>query len=265
MDRLKIALCQYDIAWEDAQATLARIEGPVRNFCERHGPDLLVFPETFSVGFTMNPSVAEPEDGPSTQWLRRMAASCRTAVAASVPTLDGGQRFNRCRFIAPDGREWRYDKRHLFTPSGENGAYVPGDRRCTVDYLGWRIELNVCYDLRFPVWSRNEDDRYDLLLNIANWPETRIGHARALLKARAIENASYAAFCNRTGEDAFCRYNGRSAILDYVGDSIARSIGIGGLRFFSATLDLGPMRYYRQHFPALDDADSYKIMNVNQS
>ena len=264
MKDLRIALCQHDIVWEDAPATIARLDAPVRRFCERFRPDLLVLPETFAVGFTMNPAVLEPVDGPSATWLRRIAAECGTAVVASVPTLDATvedapKRVNRCWFMTPEGTEYHYDKRHLFTPSGESPAYQPGDRRCTVPYLGWRIELNVCYDLRFPVWSRNAGNGYDLLVNIANWPASRIDAAQILLRARAVENAAYAVFCNRIGTDALCDYDGKSMILDYVGHSIARSCRCGGIRFFTAELPMAPLDHYRDRFPVVNDADSFEI------
>ena len=264
MENLKIALCQHDIVWEDAPATVARLEEPVHRFCVREHPDLLVFPEAFSVGFTMNPAVVERPDGVSATWLRRIAAECGTAVIASVPTRDAGpdgtpHPYNRCYFIAPDGTEWHYDKRHLFTPSGESPAYEHGTKRCTVPYKGWNIELNVCYDLRFPVWSRNVDCGYDLLVNIANWPASRIDAAQILLRARAVENAVYAVFCNRIGNDALCDYDGKSMILDYVGHSIARSCRAGGVRFITADLPMAPLAHYRDRFPVNNDADLFEI------
>lgn len=259
MEILKIALCQHNIVWEDARATLSRLERPVRRFCAKRRPDLLVFPETFSVGFTMNPAQSEPVDGPSVTWLRQLAQACSVAVVASVPTLDDGHRYNRCYFIGPEGEEWHYDKRHLFSPSGENPAYEKGTRRCTVPYKGWNIELNVCYDLRFPVWSRNPECGYDLLLNIANWPSSRIEAADILIHARAVENACYAAFCNRTGKDALCDYNGHSAIVNFFGQDIARRHGCGGVRFYTAELSLPKLRHYRERFPVCSDADSFEL------
>lgn len=263
-ETLKVALCQHDIVWEDARSTIARIDGPVRQYCTKWQPDLLVLPETFNVGFTMNPDVAETVDGFSTTWLRNVAEDCNVAVIASVPTLEivegEERRVNRCWFLAPDGSAYHYDKRHLFTPSGESPAYCPGDRRCTVPYLGWNIELNVCYDLRFPVWSRNVGNGYDLLVNIANWPDCRIDAAQILLRARAVENAAYALFCNRIGSDALCSYDGKSMILDYVGHSIARTRRAGGVKFYWADLPMGPLAHYRDRFPVSNDSDSFEIL-----
>ena len=262
METLNIALCQHDIVWEDAPATIARLDAPVRRFCALHRPDLLILPETFSVGFTMNPAAAEPVDGCSATWLRDIARTCGTAVVASVPTRlsdSEDRRVNRCWFMEPDGTEYHYDKRHLFTPSGESDSYEPGTERCTISYLGWNIELNVCYDLRFPVWSRNTGNRYDLLVNIANWPDSRIDAAQKLLQARAVENAAYAVFCNRIGSDTLCQYNGRSMILDYVGQRIARDCRTGGLRFLTAALQMEPLRHYRERFPVSLDADKFDL------
>lgn len=263
MEILKIALCQCNTVWEDARATLARLDAPVRRFCDRQHPDLLLFPETFSVGFTMNPDVAEMPDGPSATWLRKLAKECNVAVVGSVPTLVGDARRNRCYFIAPDGQEWHYDKHHLFTPSGESPAYEPGKERCIVPYQGWNIALNVCYDLRFPVWSRNVGCAYDLLLNIANWPSIRISAADRLLHARAIENACYAAFCNRIGKDTFCRYNGHSRIVNFFGEDIARRHCVRGVRFYTASLSLPKLQHYRDRFPVCADADVFELKNLD--
>lgn len=259
MNKLKIALCQVDTEWENALVTLAKIEPTIRKFCLKHSPDILVLPETFSTGFTMNPLCAEPSDGASATWLRRTAKEINVALVASVPTLIGGDRFNRCYFVTPQGEEFTYDKRHLFNPSGEGKTYTPGTRRCTVPYKGWNIELNVCYDLRFPVWSRNEGNRYDLLINIANWPKTRIDAANTLLPARAIENCSYALFCNRVGKDATCKYNGCSLITDYFGKKIGCRKWVDGTKFIIAKLDKDSLDKFREKFPAWKDSDNFNI------
>ena len=261
-EKLNIALCQNDIVWEDAEATISGIDGSVRSYLERNGTDILVLPETYSVGFTMNPSASERPDGPSAQWLRKISADFGIAVIASVPTLDRNGRgeecrYNRCYFICPDGTEYHYDKHHLFNPSGEGDAYTPGKERVCVDYCGWNIELNVCYDLRFPVWSRNTGNRYDLLVNIANWPVSRIKAAATLIKARAVENCAYALFCNRTGSDPLCEYDGRSTVVNYFGDRICDGRTVGGQRFYRASLDASELKRYREKFAAWKDADEF--------
>ena len=258
---LKVAVCQSDIVWEDAASTIARIEAPVAGFCKRFSPDILVLPETFSVGFSMNPEVSEQPDGISASWLRRMARETGAAFIASVPTYaEDGLRRNRCYFITPSGEEFTYDKRHLFNPSGEGRTYVPGTGRTTVSYKGWNIELNVCYDLRFPVWSRGSDNRYDLLVNIANWPDVRIEAAKTLIKARAIENCAYALFCNRIGSDPLCNYNGQSAVVDYFGGIISKVENFEGVDFHCAELSAEGLAHYRQKFPAWKDADQFAIL-----
>lgn len=259
MEKLKIALCQVDTVWENSPATIAELELPVKRFCKLMSPDILVFPETFSVGFTMNPEIAEAPDGYSVQWLHKTAAKYGIAVVGSVPVLENGLRYNRCYFITPDGKEYTYDKRHLFNPSGEGETYTPGGKRLTVEYRGWNIEFNVCYDLRFPVWSRNSDNRYDLMVNIANWPSVRIGAARILAKARAVENVSYFVFCNRVGDDAVCSYNGHSTILDFFGNRISKRKKVLGTSFLYADLDKESLLQFREKFPAWKDADDFEV------
>lgn len=268
MNNLKIALCQSDIVWENAGATLGILEGPVKAFCKRYNPDLLILPETYSVGFTMNPEVSEYEDGISAEWLRRTASETGVALAASIPTYDVDRnglthRYNRCHFILPDGTEYHYDKRHLFNPSGEGGTYTPGEERCCVEYKGWKIELNICYDLRFPVWSRNEGNRYDVLVNMANWPDVRVASAQILIRARAIENSCYAVFCNRVGSDVLCEYNGKSTIVDWFGNRVCRDSVVKGTRFMWADLDRKALEHYRERFPASRDADEFEIRKQN--
>lgn len=265
-EQLNIALCQSDIAWEDAASTISSLDAPVRAFLSGCDTDLIVFPETYSVGFSMNPVVSERPDGPSVQWLREISKAYGVAAIASVPTLDKDDdgiegRYNRCFFICPDGTEYHYDKHHLFTPSGEGAAYVPGKERVCVSYKGWNIELNVCYDLRFPVWSRNTGNRYDLLVNIANWPVSRVKAASTLIKARAIENSAYALFCNRIGSDPLCEYNGCSTVVNWFGERICSSRTVAGLRFYKATLKAADIRHYRERFAAWKDADEFTLLN----
>jgi len=259
VNNLKVALFQTDIIWEDAAATVASIERGVYSYCNEHKPDLIVFPETFSVGFSMNPDISETCDGVSVSWLRKVSRELSAAVIASVPIIEGELRYNRCFFIAPDGLLHHYDKRHLFNYSGEGDTYVPGREKRVVCYKGWSIMLNVCYDLRFPVWSRNVGNGYDLLVNIANWPDTRIEAATSLIRSRAIENCSYALFCNRVGDDPMCHYNGMSTIIDYFGNTIAESEECCGIKVFSAELSRKDLDHYRNRFPAWKDADKFNI------
>lgn len=261
---LKVLLCQNDIVWENAEATLSRLECAVNTVCSGSGkPDLLIFPEFFSVGFTMKPEVVEPCMGRSAVWLRDIAVKYRVAAIGSVPTVlteNGDQvRHNRCYFFAPDGSCSFYDKKHLFSISREGQTFEPGSERCTVNYKGWNIELNICYDLRFPAWSRNHGNRYDLLVNVASWPDDRISAADTLIRARAIENNAYAVFSNRVGKDILCNYNGCSKVVDYAGKVISRRRVVDGVEFFSAVLKMDNLLHYREKFPSWKDIDEFTI------
>lgn len=257
---MRIALCQSDIVWEQAASTIAMIEKPVRTFCKKYSPDLLVLPETFAVGFTMNPAVIETEDGMSANWLRKLASETGVAIAASIPIAGSdGRRFNRCHFITPEGEEYHYDKHHLFNYSGEGKVFSPGEKACVVDYRGWRFNINICYDLRFPVWSRCTGLDYDVMIYMANWPVVRIDAAKTLSKARAIENCSYCLFCNRVGEDPTCKYNGQSMIFNFYGEKIAVRRKVCGTEFMYADLDREAIDNYHAKFPALIDADLFEI------
>jgi len=256
---MRIALCQSDIVWEQAARTIEMLDEPVHRFCAKYSPDVLVLPETYSVGFTMNESVAEKEDGVSASWLRKTAAETGVALVASIPIEENPRRYNRCHFVTPDGKEYHYDKHHLFNYSGEGKAYTPGDKVCLVDYRGWRFNINICYDLRFPVWSRNTGLDYDVMLYMANWPVVRIEAAKALSKARAIENCCYCLFCNRVGEDPSCKYNGQSMIYNFYGEKVAQRRKLSGVEFMFADLDRDAIDSYHTKFPARIDADRFDI------
>lgn len=259
-NRVNIALCQCDIEWENPLANISKLDVTVREFMRRHpATDVLVFPEFFSTGFTMNPSTAEEDDGVSATWLRRITNEEGVAVVASVPIKEGEKLYNRCYFITSDGCEHHYHKRHLFNIAGEGGTYTPGSEQTVVDFKGWRIALNVCYDLRFPVWSRNCGNSYDLLINIANWPEKRIEAAKVLSRARAIENASFFAFCNRVGRDTECEYNGCSMLIDFKGFDVGKTITLSGTEFVVATFDMEELLSFRERFPSWRDSDRFEI------
>ena len=193
--QLRIALCQTDIAWEQPARNLARLEPLVAGA----DADVVVLPELFATGFTLDPApVAEAPGGEVVTALRRWAVQYGKAVAGSVAVAEGGRFFNRMYFVTPDGGCARYDKRHLFAPGGESRNYTPGSDRVVVGYRGFRFLLLVCYDLRFPVWSRCRGD-YDAILYCASWPAARREAWRTLLHARAVENQCYVAGVNRVG------------------------------------------------------------------
>ena len=256
---LKVALCQCDVVWESPKENGERLWEPLEKFFDGHSADHLVFPEFFSMGFTMNRDAVAAEGGNTLGWMKRVAQRFDVAVVGSVPTPVEGKIRNRCYFITPDGAETYYDKRHLFRMGQENEHYSAGGRQVVVPFRGWNIALNVCYDLRFPVWSRNVENRYDLLVNIASWPDSRIGVTEHLVKARAIENMSYALFCNRVGQDPSNSYNGHSRVVSPRGEDMATEIEFGGVTFLVATLSSEKLDMLREKFPAWKDADKFEM------
>lgn len=218
-EKLKTALLQADLKWEDAAANRNLFETEI----EKLSPevDLIVLPEMFSTGFSMNAeALAEPTGGPTMQWMQKMAAEKDAAVTGSVIVVDDGRYYNRLYFVYPDGNVEKYDKRHTFTLARENETYASGKERLIVEFRGWRVCPLVCYDLRFPVWARNTED-YDLLIYVANWPSVRVRAWDALLQARAIENMSYCIGVNRVGEDGNGHpYPGHSVVFDSLGQAL---------------------------------------------
>lgn len=259
-NNLNLALCQWDIKWENVELNLSMLNDAVQVFFNSAPKtDILILPEFFSTGFTMNNAAAQEPNGPSTLWLRSIAAKFDVAVVASIPIREGEKLYNRCFFITPEGDECHYNKRHLFNMAGEGEVYTRGEKQVVVDYKGWRIALNICYDLRFPVWSRNCDNKYDLMINVANWPSSRIEAAKVLSRARAIENCSYFAFCNRVGSDLECEYNGASAVIDFKGFDIASIEICNNTDFICATLEMDKLLAYRDKFPSWRDSDMFTI------
>lgn len=252
---MKITLIQTDLLWNDPAGNRARFE---QKIAEAGSADLIVLPEMFSTGFCTQPRLAaEPLGGETLPWMKRIAQKTDCALAGSVAVEENGNYFNRFYFVKPDGSVSQYDKRHLFTYGGEHKEFTAGDKRIIVEYKGWRILLQICYDLRFPVWSRNRND-YDLALYTANWPTPRVDAWSALLQARAIENLCYVAGINRTGTDPNCSYCGKSALLDFKGQTLA-DVEPGKEALLSAELDADALRDFRKNFPALQDADRFSL------
>ncbi|MDX1556999.1 MAG: amidohydrolase, partial [Xanthomonadales bacterium] len=217
-----------------------------------------LLPETFTTGFLGDQNL-DPEtmDGATVAWMRHQASALDVAVAGSVVIGEDGGRYNRFLFVTPDGKVAHYDKRHLFAYGGEHKRYLAGDRREIVEFRGWRICLQVCYDLRFPVWCRNRND-YDLMVFVANWPAKRVNAWSALLRARAIENQACVIGINRVGEDGKgIEYPGLSAAYDGLGNPI---VELGGeVACAIAELDLEELRKLRTELPFLADADDFHI------
>jgi predicted amidohydrolase len=253
---MKLLLIQTDIDW------LSPLENRLRAgelIDASPASDLIVLPEMFTTGFVVSPEgVAEPDGGAETlAWMQRLAASRDAAVAGSVAVDEAGRYYNRLFFVRPDGSFAKYDKRHLFSFAGEHERYTRGTERVTVEWRGWRILLQVCYDLRFPVFARNRGD-YDMMLCVANWPTVRIHPWNTLLRARAIENVCYVAGVNRTGEDPYASYSGGTALVDFRGETLAAP-DPGSREAVLCEADMEALRAFRAKFPALDDADDFNL------
>ena len=255
MHDLSVVLLQQDLDWQDPPANRARFH---RLLSQTVAGELAVLPEMFTTGFTMEPAVcAEAPDGPTVAWLREQAQRCGVAIAGSLALGEAGVFRNRLLFAHPDGTFEHYDKRHLFRMAGEQHHYAPGSVRRVVTWAGWRICLQVCYDLRFPVWSRNRRD-YDALLYVANWPARRREHWRALLIARAIENQAWVLAVNRTGVDGKgVDYAGDSLVVDPWGRVVLDAGATPGV--YRAALAAETLAQCHRTFPVHLDADAFTL------
>lgn len=256
MSTLNVTIVQADLAWHDAAGNREQFTAVIEGL---PGPtDLIVLPEMFTTGFSMNaPDLAETMDGDSVAWMRDMAIRSNAAVCGSIIIADHQQYFNRFICASPAGDLQCYDKRHLFRLANEQDHYAPGNELLTFDLKGWRICPMVCYDLRFPVWSRNRG-LYDLLLYVANWPDRRHRAWATLLRARAIENLSYVAGVNRIGTDGNdIPYAGGSSIIDFLGEDVADLGDREGTA--AADLDLEKLTAFRDRFAFHKDADDFAI------
>ena len=253
-DSLEVCLVQADLVWQDPETNRRRLAAMMD---AQPGCDLYVIPETFTTGFLGDAGLeAETMDGPSLAWMREQARSRGAAVAGSLVISDGqGKRFNRLVFMPPDADPVHYDKRHRFTFGGEDQRYTAGEGPVVAEWRGWRFDLQVCYDLRFPVWCRNSRE-FDVQLFVANWPAPRADHWRSLLKARAIENQAYVIGVNCCGRDG----NG----VEYAGDTVLR--GPDGRRIVEigsaeescrASISLPRLREFREKLPFLKDSDDF--------
>jgi predicted amidohydrolase len=250
---MKIAGLQHDVVWEDGPATRARLE-PQLAAAAGAGARLIVLTEMFPTGFSVEPErVAEPEDGPTTEWLRRRADELDVWLAGSVPIRpgDGGRPVNRFLLAGPDGQLFHYDKIHPFSYSGEHEHYAAGTRRITVTVDDVRITPFVCYDLRFADEFWAEAPGTDCYVVVANWPASRRTHWQALLVARAIENQAYVVGVNRVGEGGGLRYAGDSRIVDPLGEILAA--GAGGETILLADVDPAVVTETRKRYPFLAD------------
>lgn len=260
---LRVTLVQADTIWHDAPANRVRLAALMEHAAAASPSDLYVLPETFSTGFSNDAvSTAESMDGETVAWLRQIAGALDAAVTGSVQIRVGDAVYNRLLWATPDGEIQWYDKRHLFSMAREHERYAAGRERLVVEWRGWRICPLVCYDLRFPVYSRNRvvdgAPEYDALLYVANWPAARHHAWRTLLRARAIENLCYGAGVNRAGVDGNGHaYSGGSAVVDFLGEELVECEAAAQVA--SATLSWEALQGHRERFPAHLDADTFTL------
>lgn len=248
---MKITGLNLDIIWKNKAENFNIIEKELQN----QEADLFLLPEMFSTGFCMDASEVSDRNMESLEFLKKMVKEKNAAFCGSAPVEENGKFYNRMYFVQPDSQVEFYDKRHLFSFSGEDKVYTPGKERVIVNYLGFRILLQVCYDLRFPVFARNDDD-YDAILYVANWPEKRVGAWEHLLKARAIENLSFVFGLNRIGTDGNDLFYQESSHCFFAdGKEISQKNG----NFVTAELNLEELKDFRNHFQFLNDRDSFSI------
>lgn len=249
---MKISLLQQNIIWANPSANQQVAEGVLGDL---EKSDVYVLPEMFSTGFAVHPEDVAEKDGSSVHWMQMIAAELDAAICGSVAIEEDGKFANRFYFVKPDGECIYYDKRHLFTYGGEHKRYTKGEERVVVDFRGVRFLLQVCYDLRFPVFARNNDETpYDVAIYVASWPTSRIEVWNTLLHARAIENQCYVAAVNRVGEDLACKYCGGTMLIDAYGRTIAEC-ELNKQCAITADLDMEALAAFRKKFPVLDDAD----------
>lgn len=255
-DTLRVSLVQCSLQWEDKTANLSRIEALISGLEGR--TDLVILPEMFSTGFSMQAAaLAEPMDGPTMNWLALQAGRLGAVVTGSFIAAEKGRFHNRLVWMSPGGNFSTYDKRHCFSPAGEQDHYTPGERHLIAEVKGWKVMPLICYDLRFPVWSRNVQG-YDLLVYVANWPEKRSLAWNSLIQARAIENQVYTIGVNRVGTDGNgISHSGDSAVVNYLGEVMHRSSG--GEDVFTLDLSFTEQQAFRRAWPFLADRDSFEL------
>lgn len=253
---MKIALIQASLFWENPITNRNCFEEKIASISEN--VDLIVLPEMFTTGFSMNPAaLAETMEGDTILWMKRIAKTKNLTITGSLIIQENNCFFNRLVFVFPDGKTQFYNKRHLFSLAGEDKIYTSGNEKLIVDYLGWKICLLICYDLRFPVFSRNCEN-YDALIYVANWPKSRINAWNILLKARAVENVSYAIGVNRIGTDANqIEYNGHSQVVDFFGNYSLEPQENEGI--FVVELNKEKLIDTRKKFNFLADRDDFQL------
>lgn len=251
MNTLKISGINLDISWKDKDANYHTIQKAAQYI----STDILLLPEMFATGFYMKPNEIADENEETLRWMKSLAKERQTAVCGSVAVKENDVFYNRMYFVEPNGTFYSYDKRHLFSYSGEDKTYTPGKEKVIVHYKGWRILLQVCYDLRFPVFTRNNDN-YDVILYVANWPKSRIDAWQTLLKARAIENQAYVFGLNRIGIDGNNLQYPESSYC-YFADGT--EVSSASENIISAEFTREKLEKFREKFPFLSDRDHFSL------
>ncbi|MFK7808990.1 MAG: amidohydrolase [Saprospiraceae bacterium] len=254
MQDITISTVQTNLIWENQKANLSHLDqllSPLQN-----KTDLIVLPEMFTTGFTMSAAtVAEPMDGPAISWMRKKANELNSAITGSLIIEDQGKYYNRLIWMDPNGEFWQYDKKHLFTLAKEQETFTAGTEKLIVDFKGWKICPLICYDLRFPAWGRNQEG-YDLLIYVANWPKPRAHHWKSLIIARAIENQSYVIGVNRVGKDGKGHlYSGDTSVVDYAGTLRYQVADVEDV--FTTKLKYKAQQEYRSKLNFLPDRDRF--------
>jgi predicted amidohydrolase len=248
---MRITTIQYDIVWEDKETNLKNLTSKINTIQS----DVIVLPEMFTTGFTMTPKpLAESMTDKTIQWMKEIALTKDLAICGSIIIREEDKYFNRFIWVNPDGTIYHYDKRHLFLNEDQN--YTPGNKKLIIEYRGWKICPLICYDLRFPVWSRNSED-YDILIYVANWPDKRKLAWRSLLVARAIENQCYVIGVNRVGEGGRLFYSGGTSVINALGEVQYTNSHIEEV--FTATLSKYDLDKIRTQLPFLEDKDNFSI------
>lgn len=256
LENLSIAYIQHDIVWKNPQENIKAYNSYIDSL--KFSPDLILLPETCNTGFCIDDiTIAEEMDGPMIKWMSEKSKEVGCTIAGSIFLKEGNNYYNRFLWISPDGKIEYYNKRHLFSMGKEHDLFTPGNSRKIVELKGWKICLNICYDLRFPVWSRNNIG-YDIIIYIANWPTPRSNAWRDLLKARAIENMSYCIGVNRLGLDGYGHaHQGDSAFISPLGEVIYTSLDIEEIAKYE--FDYTFLSKTRSSLPFLQDMDDFLI------
>jgi len=259
VDNLVVTLIQADLSWENSTANIADFDRKI-DLIEKK-PHVILLPEKFATGFSMNAvELAESMEGESVSWMREKAKTFGSDIAGSLIIRDGDKFYNRLVWVKSNGEILTCDKRHLFSMAGEDRVYSSGESCITVDVNGWRIRPFICYDLRFPVWSRNLEGEYDVAVYLANWPERRAFHWKTLLSARAIENQCYVVGVNRVGVDGNgISYGGDSSVFDPEGNTLFQRSDVECVH--TESLSCKQLERLRKEFPVLMDADRDIIRN----